>query len=145
MGARSAAQLVRDKDRTSAPGFKESKRAYDKAYCATHKKRLASYRKNRRYSLDQLWKRLNKDAHRRGYTVTLTFLEFQEMRTQRCHYCGGELPGQGHGIDRADNTLGYLLSNVVACCTRCNKTKGKWLSHDEMVLVATHRVQLGSA
>jgi hypothetical protein len=28
-----------------------------------------------------------------------------------------------NGLDRVDNTLGYLPGNVVACCTQCNGAK----------------------
>jgi hypothetical protein len=55
-----------------------------------------------------------------------------------CSYCGYEghvrrfssrkggwsFSARLNGIDRVDNTLGYVDSNVVACCKACNMTKG---------------------
>lgn len=35
-----------------------------------------------------------------------------------------------NGIDRVDNSLGYILSNVVSCCKICNYMK-KDLSEQE--------------
>jgi hypothetical protein len=37
-----------------------------------------------------------------------------------------------NGIDRMDNTKGYVLGNIVSCCTECNYVKrdkpfGEWM------------------
>jgi len=37
-----------------------------------------------------------------------------------------------NGIDRRDNTVGYILSNVVSCCRICNRAKNE-LSYAEFV------------
>ena len=51
-----------------------------------------------------------------------------------CHYCGAP-PGSNasrrsdrasvkvNGIDRVDNSMGYITSNCVACCAKCNYAK----------------------
>lgn len=49
-----------------------------------------------------------------------------------CHYCGIE-PSNTYmksyynvnynGIDRVDNSIGYEMNNVVACCKMCNIAK----------------------
>jgi hypothetical protein len=67
------------------------------------------------------------------------FLKFTEIKT--CYYCGGpirwvEYCGRGPGsqkfnLDRKDNSVGYLKSNVVVCCTRCNRAKSNHFTHDE--------------
>ncbi len=52
-----------------------------------------------------------------------------------CRYCGiapgmkKELPSKNgyiiyNGIDRLDNDIGYVESNAVPCCRRCNTRKG---------------------
>jgi hypothetical protein len=43
---------------------------------------------------------------------------------RRCHYCGGQLPEAGHGLDRINRNYGYLRQNVVPCCKECNAQKG---------------------
>ena len=52
-----------------------------------------------------------------------------------CHYCGDPpsrtLKGRAYGeftyngIDRVNNSKGYLKGNVVSCCTRCNFKKSE--------------------
>jgi hypothetical protein len=42
-----------------------------------------------------------------------------------CHYCGYQAPHRLNGIDRVVNTLGYVKGNVVACCSYCNRAKGR--------------------
>ena len=40
---------------------------------------------------------------------------------QPCFYCGDRI--EGIGIDRVDNTLGYVNGNLTPCCTFCNTLK----------------------
>lgn len=69
----------------------------------------------------------------------LTLSEFKNITQQICHYCGS-IPSNIYrnpiskdivadyvynGIDRVDNTKGYVLDNCVACCRTCNWAKGK--------------------
>jgi hypothetical protein len=74
-------------------------------------------------------------ATKKAKAFLLTFAEFIDLTQQECFYCG-KLPEQVHkgsasyrgsyaynGIDRVDNTLGYIEGNVVACCGRCNRAK----------------------
>lgn len=77
-----------------------------------------------------------RNAKRRGFTYNLTEEQFKEITQQDCYYCGIE-PKQitdynkrngqyvYNGIDRIDNTKGYVIDNVVPCCGMCNRIKGK--------------------
>lgn len=74
-------------------------------------------------------------ASRRHLAWELTREEFATLTTQNCRYCGTvpntvNVPSNGHngtytynGIDRLDNAIGYIGTNVCACCERCNKAK----------------------
>jgi hypothetical protein len=63
---------------------------------------------------------------------TLTFEQWSFLVIgATCHYCEGELPTFGHGLDRIDNSAGYELGNVVPCCTRCNMTRGDRYTYEE--------------
>jgi len=75
-----------------------------------------------------------KSAKGRGYEYKLTEEQFKEITQKNCHYCGAKPSHpskyQGNngvyiynGIDRIDNTKGYIIDNVVPCCTRCNYAK----------------------
>lgn len=59
-------------------------------------------------------------AKYRNHSFSLTLDTFRELTAGHCHYCGD--PNCG-GIDRVDNSLGYIDGNVVGCCGLCNKMK----------------------
>lgn len=70
-------------------------------------------------------------ASKRGYSFDLTLDEMSNLSQQVCTYCGKE-PEQFlssfpnfiyNGIDRVDNTKGYILENCVPCCKVCNRMK----------------------
>lgn len=70
----------------------------------------------------------------RSLLFTLTKEQFEHIVQQPCHYCGA-LPANVAtvpwntdryvygGIDRVDNTQGYVTQNVVPCCKVCNLAK----------------------
>lgn len=56
----------------------------------------------------------------RNYVFELSQDQFNELRLNECYYCGDN---GSNGLDRVDNTIGYTVDNVVACCGKCNKAK----------------------
>lgn len=74
-------------------------------------------------------------ARRRGHCFELNEPDFYKLITQNCYYCNsipqqtayGKYYGEEqffyNGIDRVDNSLGYLGSNCVTCCGVCNRIK----------------------
>jgi hypothetical protein len=75
-----------------------------------------------------------KSARDRGLAWELSGEEFDRLTAQDCAYCGcppstvnrtGRSSGEFvyNGLDRVDNTLGYVPGNVVACCPTCNYAK----------------------
>lgn len=67
---------------------------------------------------------------RNGTEFLLSDLEFSNMTSMPCYYCGDK--NEYVGIDRVDNTLGYCLSNTVPCCKWCNTMK-LYYSKEEFV------------
>jgi hypothetical protein len=67
-----------------------------------------------------------------GHEFTVAFKEYCELIMQPCEYCGGQLNKQGLGLDRIDNSKGYIPGNVVPCCKNCNIMKNSFLSYEEM-------------
>jgi len=74
-------------------------------------------------------------AKLRGYVWDLEDEDFDSLTSSPCFYCGclpgnvySSKPGLGtftyNGIDRIDNTKGYVAGNVVPCCRTCNSAKG---------------------
>lgn len=84
---------------------------------------------------NQLWFALQLCAKRREIEWLLSKEEFRSLTKGCCTYCGVE-PQQVkknyksqyvyNGIDRVDNSIGYLKSNCVPCCKVCNKMKNTY-------------------
>jgi hypothetical protein len=69
---------------------------------------------------------LRSAAKAAGRVMEITLEQLEAIREDNsCFYCTGTLPMCGHGLDRFDNTKGYTLQNVVACCSACNRRKGR--------------------
>ena len=72
------------------------------------------------------------NARKRGLVWAISDKRFESLISGNCFYCGaapsmiaGEVahPIPYSGIDRCDNTQGYLDDNVVSCCRQCNWAK----------------------
>lgn len=82
----------------------------------------------------QLYSNYRLVAKRRGLVFELSELEFQQITSKACTYCGLK-PSQRkesvesfgpyiyNGIDRVDSSIGYVPDNCVSCCKECNKAK----------------------
>jgi hypothetical protein len=105
---------------------------------------------------NRLYSQYRVKAARRNYSFLLTPDEFKQLTQQSCIYCGKQpsmeersrsykynkaegvklntTPYIYNGIDRKDNSRGYILDNCVPCCKTCNFMKGqlsyaKFLEH----------------
>jgi hypothetical protein len=83
-----------------------------------------------------------KSAQKRNLDFSLTKESFISIVSRNCHYCNSE-PSKSAamrhkgvsksrslngdflytGIDRADNSIGYVDGNCVPCCWKCNQWK----------------------
>jgi hypothetical protein len=102
---------------------------------------LSRSRKAPGYSgLSKLLSSYKWNAKSKGLPFELTRNEFETLTSSDCYYCGSKpssiskntnatVEGIKHseylfnGIDRIDTKLGYILSNCVPCCERCNRAK----------------------
>jgi len=71
-----------------------------------------------------------RNAKTRGVKWNLSKEEFFKLIQEDCYFCGTSPPLRPgphnlryNGLDRIDNSGGYELENVVACCTTCNSAK----------------------
>lgn len=75
-------------------------------------------------------------ARKRGYIFELTEEQFKSIIARDCASCGAppisisrkykntaSTPILANGIDRKNNSLGYIMENVQPMCTPCNKAK----------------------
>jgi hypothetical protein len=89
-------------------------------------------------NLKQLYNTYKRNAKKRGIEFDFPFEWFAELTQQDCYLCGAKPaslyvhdytqrrykePYIYNGIDRADNTLGYIATNVIAACSKCNYAK----------------------
>ena len=73
------------------------------------------------------------NARKRDVPFDLTYIQFETLVDSECYFCGdtggNTLRKRGYndysytGIDRVDNSVGYLPSNCVSCCSWCNRAK----------------------
>jgi 5-methylcytosine-specific restriction endonuclease McrA len=94
-------------------------------------------------SITQLFNNYKCNARKRGIEFTLSKDEFMTLILSNCYYCNKE-PSQKqlnkfnngdiiyNGIDRTDNTKGYVEENVRTCCFQCNHAKN-YYTEDEYV------------
>lgn len=73
-----------------------------------------------------------KSAKKRGLIFDVSEELFKELINKECIYCGQPGIPQRNGLDRIENTKGYIKENVAPCCFACNQMKGK-LSIDEFM------------
>ncbi len=71
------------------------------------------------------YKHQNNKINGRNLEFTLEKEEFNSIKTKPCYLCGIENSDTHYnGIDRIDNSKGYILSNCRPCCAHCNFIKG---------------------
>ena len=73
------------------------------------------------------------NARKRGISFDLTYIQFETLVDGECYFCGdtggntqrkrGYNDYSYTGIDRVDNSVGYLPSNCISCCSWCNRAK----------------------
>lgn len=75
-------------------------------------------------SADFLYDEYRRSANKRKYEWSLSTDNVEYITNQPCYLCG-KLTTNEHtnGIDRHDNTIGYIISNCRPCCGNCNYLK----------------------
>lgn len=117
---------------------------------------------------NRVLRRYKRAALLRGYEFKLSKEYFESLLMKDCYYCGskprpydedksyynGLEPLCRNGIDRVDNTLGYVDTNVVTCCSKCNTAKmdnniddfKSWIKqvHDNLLIKSSTTIPQGS-
>lgn len=125
--ARSNPEKMREYYRVYNAKRKHSMREYSKTWREKNKEKLREQHR--------LWRENNKERERRperrfqqykcsaknrGHVWELEYDCFLAVFLGACFYCG-DTPARG--VDRKDNSKGYLLENAVSCCAVCNQAK----------------------
>lgn len=73
---------------------------------------------------------LSASANKRGLEFSISFSKLKKvLNTKKCYFTGvllNRITDDDHqlSIDRVDNNVGYIDSNIVACGSAFNKRKG---------------------
>lgn len=72
-------------------------------------------------------------AKERQIEFDITLELYSEIITYPCNYCNGSFGHvtKGTGLDRVDNSKGYVVGNIVSCCTACNRIKSDQFTSEE--------------
>lgn len=70
-----------------------------------------------------------RSAELKQLEFSISFEEYTEIVNKPCHYCGITHSRGFNGMDRNDNTKGYLFENCVSCCKMCNFMKNSLNGH----------------
>lgn len=119
----------REKLRKQSKAFRERNKEAEltrgqlkyRKYKLAHPEKIKEwYKKNREYPKSK-YNVYKKNANNRNIDFSITFEEFMKYWKIDCFYCA--LPIETIGIDRIDNTKGYTVENIRACCAICNRMK----------------------
>ena len=98
-------------------------------------------------AFNKLYRIYQRTSENKNMLFDISKEEAKNLFLDNCFYCGA-LPKQTirtrkdlspfiyNGIDRLNNDLGYLRSNVVTCCKRCNIAKNNMKLEDFLDLIS---------
>ena len=72
--------------------------------------------------VENAWAKYRCSARVRNLEFSIEKELLRDLVTDRCYYCGAASQPT-NGIDRVDNSKGYVFGNVVTCCRTCNLSK----------------------
>lgn len=102
------------------------------AYKIGHPHRRVKPYEHKERCIRLIWQRYKNSANYRDLSFELTLNQVNELVSSPCFYCGlvesRKVTARCayfwcNGIDRFDNTQGYVLNNCVPCCNVCNRAK----------------------
>jgi hypothetical protein len=79
------------------------------------------------------FKKYLSNAQRRNIEFSLTLEDFEFYWQNPCYYCNS--PIKSIGLDRVDNSIGYIKTNIVPCCWICNNAKSN-ADNDRLIKIA---------
>ena len=108
----------------------EKRRAYHRAWTSRYRQNPEIRRRDslktrqwqKRNPLKYALNQYKTSARHKGLDYALSDELAITLITAACHYCGA-LPKPINGIDRVENSIGYIASNAIAACAVCNYAK----------------------
>lgn len=130
----------------------EPRSSKSKVFCDKH---LNRHTENCRMFIDASgeayikFRRLSVSAKIRGIPFTVnkqSFVEWLNLQSRKCYYCGVEESILSSNkdrkqkkltVDRKDNSIGYVEDNLCLACFRCNNLKSNFFTSEEWMEIAT--------
>ena len=117
------------KYRKTAQG-KKTQSQYRK--CSKAKEYYSGYYKSKSRETKYRYNYAKNKCKRRNIEFSLTLEEYDYLINQPCYYSGESLEHEmGTGLDRIDNSKGYVIDNVLPCIGWCNRVRGFVLTVEE--------------
>lgn len=93
----------------------------NKNFYQEHKDEIRERTSKHYWTLNGQYHQYKKRAKKSNIEFDLTENDCVAFYKTKCYYCGGNI--KALGIDRVDNNKGYILENIVPCCSTCNFMK----------------------
>ena len=132
------------------PSCKICQKKTTRNWTESHKDYLREYRKEANKKPQRIYTRL---LHKVKCSRK-DFIEWFNIQLQECHYCGvskEDMVLQNDSqlkrfhktlsIDRMNNNEGYIVTNMVLACIRCNYIKGDFFTYEEMLEIGKKYVK----
>jgi|WetSurMetagenome_2_1015567.scaffolds.fasta_scaffold132721_3 hypothetical protein len=104
-------------------------------YRNKNKAHILQHDKERDRNVGRRFLKSKRSAIKRKLEWLITENEFQELSYKDCYYCNNKLENRkystGAALDRIDNSIGYIISNVLPCCATCNYLRGDIMTVQE--------------
>jgi len=130
---------------------KEKCKKSRKLYFETNKEKYRKYRREWRYNNPAgILEVIRTSAKKRNIEFNITNEDFSKWYVDKdkiCFYCKRtfeDIKNENDNInnkanrltiDRVDNNIGYIISNIVLACYRCNSIKGNYFNKNEMLKI----------
>jgi len=95
-----------------------------KKWRENHQEKMLELNENKKNSKEINYSNYKRNAEYKKLEFTISFEEYSNVVTKECHYCGVIQEKGFNGIDRKDQSVGYIVDNCVSCCKMCNYMKG---------------------
>ena len=139
-------KLLTEPEFSKEKGSKDGRRSQCKSCTKAYIKKYY-YAPNSRGALLLKLSRLRSSAKAKNVLFDIdpqAFVGWYRLQKLDCHYCGSHLTlTKGHqvqltdlSIDKKEPKVGYILTNIVFCCRRCNFIKGNWFTEEQMLEIA---------
>jgi len=121
--------LSRKKERVYAREWRKKKIAKLKAQGIEVYQHFLKTERKRDLSPKRRFRVVKRLARDKKLTLDLTLKQYFGLLSKPCYYCSKDLYGEyGVGVDRIDNSKGYIFTNLLPCCSDCNKGRNQYFT-----------------